>query len=530
MLRFIYFLCFTTVIAQNTLPDPQVKVAYYIQKIEDNIGTLLHLRYSDSLLFIAKEHQLIDRQVLALTNKGIYYKNMGQLEKGLDYYLQALELCKEIPENYKMKAVTMVNLGNLYDIIGEIEKSIKTMKDLLIFVEPYPDNQRVKMGVYNSLGTSYSKLADNDKALEYYTKVKEMAEMLGSDKYLIVILNNIADLHIQNGDYHKGIAIAEESLLINKNHINIKGEAWSYFNLGNGYLKLKETKTAIEYLLKARGISVENEYKKNKMYVHRLLAQAYELNGDFKKSYEEQKLYTAFKEENLKESSGAVTLELKNESEAKDGIINDLSKSVETEENSKKNIIWGGILLGLLMTFVLIFLFRKKQLTQKQKEKLKEDYKVLSDELLSMKVKMQNLAQKNHDDQLFIQDTENTSKHKKLILTEKEREEYMNRILDVMESEKPYLDADIKQADLAEMLSMSIHHLSEVLNYTFGQNFNNFINIYRLENAKKLLKDPEYNDQKIIAVAYDSGFHSKASFNRVFKDYVGQTPSLYKES
>lgn len=529
MFRYLFLLCITSSFFQDTLSTPRVKAKYYMEKMETHYGSSLMLNYSDSLLLLAKKHQLTDRQAVALTNKGIYYKNIGQFEKAIDYYLQALEVCEKIPENYKMKAVTMANLGNLYDDIGENEKSIKTMQDLLVFVEPYPDNNGIKMVAYNALGTSYSKLADNGKALEYYLKVKEITKEKGKEREHIVVLNNIADLHIQNGDYEEGIATTEKSLLINKDLKNVRGEAWSYFNLGNGYLKLKEVKIAIEHLLKAREISIENEYKEIEMDVHKLLAKAYELNGDFKKSYEEQKLYTTLKEESLKESSSAVKLELKNESDAKDVVINNLSKSVETEENSKETIVWISILLALFMLSILIFLFKKKQLTQKQREKLKEDYKILSDELLSMKVKMKNLVQKNIEGKIHAEETENVSKDKKLILTEKEREKYMNRILDIMENEKPYLNADIKQADLAEMLSMSVHHLSEVLNHTFGQNFNNFINIYRLENAKKLLKDPEYANEKILAVAYDSGFQSKASFNRVFKDYVGKTPSLYRE-
>ena len=99
-----------------------------------------------------------------------------------------------------------------------------------------------------------------------------------------------------------------------------------------------------------------------------------------------------------------------------------------------------------------------------------------------------------------------------------------------MDKEKPYLDHEIKQSNIANDLSMSVHQLSEYLNACFKQNFNNFINIYRVEKVKELIKNPRYKDYKIIAIGYEAGFSSKSSFNRVFKNLVGCTPSEYQNN
>ena len=59
-------------------------------------------------------------------------------------------------------------------------------------------------------------------------------------------------------------------------------------------------------------------------------------------------------------------------------------------------------------------------------------------------------------------------------------------------------------------------------------NFYEFVNSYPVDEIKKLLNDPEKKHFKMISLAYDTGFNSKASFNRIFKQLTNQTPSEYK--
>lgn len=105
--------------------------------------------------------------------------------------------------------------------------------------------------------------------------------------------------------------------------------------------------------------------------------------------------------------------------------------------------------------------------------------------------------------------------------------ELINKIKTHMNSEQPYLQADLKLIDLANSLEFTIHQLSSILNNQFNQNFYDFINTYRVEEAKSRLIDPSQKGFTILAIAIDSGFNSKASFNRIFKNSTGLTPSGY---
>lgn len=107
--------------------------------------------------------------------------------------------------------------------------------------------------------------------------------------------------------------------------------------------------------------------------------------------------------------------------------------------------------------------------------------------------------------------------------------ELKEKLLYVMQVNKPYLKSDLKISDLASLLSVPAYQLSQLINSEFFVNFYDFINKYRVEEAKKLLVEDTHN-YKILSIGYEVGFNSKATFNRVFKKFTNLTPSAFKES
>jgi len=108
-----------------------------------------------------------------------------------------------------------------------------------------------------------------------------------------------------------------------------------------------------------------------------------------------------------------------------------------------------------------------------------------------------------------------------------EEEELNKRLITYMENEKPYLDPNINLLQLADKIDAKRNQLSFVINNKHEMNFNEFVNSYRVEEVKKLMLDPANDSLKIISLAYDAGFNSKASFNRIFKNITGMTPSQF---
>jgi AraC-like DNA-binding protein len=106
---------------------------------------------------------------------------------------------------------------------------------------------------------------------------------------------------------------------------------------------------------------------------------------------------------------------------------------------------------------------------------------------------------------------------------------YKSILHELMNAQKPYLDSELNLIKLAELVNMTPHQLSYIINTGFNANFFQFINTYRVEKAKELLLNEEMNKLSILGIAYESGFNSKTSFNTTFKKITGQTPSEYKK-
>lgn len=120
------------------------------------------------------------------------------------------------------------------------------------------------------------------------------------------------------------------------------------------------------------------------------------------------------------------------------------------------------------------------------------------------------------------------SRYRKSGLSEKTASEISGRLMELMEKEKPYLDTELTLRSLSEKLDVSQHNLSEVINTKLETNFFDLINKYRVEEFKKKLENPESFNYNLLAIAMDSGFNSKTSFNVIFKKFTQMTPSQYR--
>ena len=107
---------------------------------------------------------------------------------------------------------------------------------------------------------------------------------------------------------------------------------------------------------------------------------------------------------------------------------------------------------------------------------------------------------------------------------------HLARLEAVMRDERAWLDPGLTFAQFATRLRLPEPTLRRVINHRLGHgHFRNYVNGYRIEEAKRRLRDPASARDKILAVALESGFSSLASFNRVFKQTVGKSPREFRD-
>lgn len=105
----------------------------------------------------------------------------------------------------------------------------------------------------------------------------------------------------------------------------------------------------------------------------------------------------------------------------------------------------------------------------------------------------------------------------------------LSRLEALMTGERPYLDPDLTVSRFAGRLGVPEAVLRRLINHRLGfGHFRNFLNVYRIEEAKRRLRAGPGAGDKMIAIAFDSGFASLASFNRAFRQLVGRSPTEFR--
>jgi AraC-like DNA-binding protein len=112
---------------------------------------------------------------------------------------------------------------------------------------------------------------------------------------------------------------------------------------------------------------------------------------------------------------------------------------------------------------------------------------------------------------------------------EKKHDETLLKLQQFMIAEKPYLNPSLTIQEVSDTIQIPTRELSILINHQLDQHFYDFVNSYRIEHAKEILKDHTKSKLTILEILYEVGFNSKSSFNTAFKKHTGYTPTDYRK-
>ena len=113
-------------------------------------------------------------------------------------------------------------------------------------------------------------------------------------------------------------------------------------------------------------------------------------------------------------------------------------------------------------------------------------------------------------------------------LSEEEKKKIVDVLENIMQTKKLFLNPELKITDVASEVLFPRKQISQAMNEKLSNNFYNFINRYRIEEAKRLLEDTKYSKFSIEGIAHQSGFNSRSSFYTAFRNETGVTPSQFR--
>ncbi|MDZ7645646.1 MAG: AraC family transcriptional regulator [Woeseiaceae bacterium] len=120
-------------------------------------------------------------------------------------------------------------------------------------------------------------------------------------------------------------------------------------------------------------------------------------------------------------------------------------------------------------------------------------------------------------------------KYAKSGLNDVQLAEYRDRLDQIMQSKRLFLQPDMTLPRLARAVDCSVNHLSQVINAGIGTSFFEYMNRYRIAYARELLASIEGQRMPILNIAFTVGFNSNSAFYAAFKKCVGQTPAQYRK-
>ena len=119
-------------------------------------------------------------------------------------------------------------------------------------------------------------------------------------------------------------------------------------------------------------------------------------------------------------------------------------------------------------------------------------------------------------------------KYERSSLSANEAQAIYDRLVERMQADRLFLQRQLKLRDVATHLDVSPHHLSQAINQQGDQKFFDFVNRFRVQEAQRLLAEPNAMQLTLLAVGFEAGFNNKASFNAAFRKFTGETPSAYR--
>lgn len=107
-------------------------------------------------------------------------------------------------------------------------------------------------------------------------------------------------------------------------------------------------------------------------------------------------------------------------------------------------------------------------------------------------------------------------------------ESHIDQLQSLFESQQPFL-RELRIKEIADQLNLTVQQLSYLINQHIGLSFQDFVNTYRVNHFKAAVQNGEHREKTLLGIALESGFSSKATFNRAFKNIEGISPSAYVE-
>lgn len=478
-----------------------------------NVRFLEHMERNEEALALINEvlpqaeHPLFKATLHSF--RGGIYMDQGSYDKAAKEYYNALRIYKEI--NSKINIITTYNrLGLLNYTIKNYPKALKYYK-LGMALANEINSHRELSALYINIGNLYQEIDSLDQALAYYDKNIKLVEKTQNMMDLARNYLNRGNVLLKQKKYAQALENYRKSLDICEEHGIDVGKMHNYNSLGQFHTEVRDYKSAISAYDSALYYAKFTQTRDIEMSIYHNLSDTYQLMGNYQKAYGYYEKFHEVERELMNEEKQKTLseLEIKYETELKDQKISKINETLATKKAENRMLIVGAAALLLITVLVIFFLFYRNRTLKQLYERNIEVMKSLQ----------------------FITSEINTPKQTDEVANENENETNLKKIFDrlllAFENDKIYTNPTLSLSETADKVKSNDKYVSAAISEYANMNYSNFINYYRINEAKRLIY--ENGHFNLNDVMYACGFNSRTTFYNSFKKHTGMSPKQFKE-
>ena len=412
--------------------------------------------------------------IISFQNKLLY--------DSLNYYEKALELTKTSKNNQNFK-VDYYNLGLTHTVLRNFDEGIK----LLTIAESYAvksNDKRLLGRIYGTTADNYSGQGNDEKRKIFLEKANAVAKSINDSKLLAMGESHQMRWNFYNGKtdeaYKEGTKIVEKLKKENLPQLEVKSDSLMYVMAK----KNNQSVEALHYL---------EAFTKNKF-------ELLEQNG--RDQLEEIRAKYELKNKNLIIQKQKIEI-------------------IASNRINKITFLTIALFIFILSAIAVMYFKHKKSIRLIYKKEKEKDLQIkkLQDRINSYALIKSNENQSNKIDFTSKNEFDLSAKNQELF----------ERIMDVLETEKLFLNPDLDQNTIIKIIGTNKKYLYEAVTQNSDLNFRGIINRLRINEAKSIIEQKIMNQEEInfSSIFSECGFNSNSSFYRTFKTTTGITPHEY---
>ena len=338
------------------------------------------------------------------------------------------------------------------------------------------------------------------------------------------IYNTYGEIALEAGDYMKAGLYYEQAI---REH-GFSQAAYvvsTYVGYGRALIAQKKYKSALEKLQIGKEISEKNITSLFRREVYLLLSACYDRLGEPKEALEYYKRYTAesFRLYNEDKERTEKELMVRYETEKRNKELAQKNMLLQKEQNRVMALV--GITFVVLIVVLLFYInYRRKNRLYKQIVRESVDW-LAKERQFSKRIAEQ---EKQLQELIGKAGAVDGGRYSGSSLNKDSQQELFGRLERLMQNDQVYKNSLFTREKMAELLGTNRTYLSQTINEQTGLTFTHYMNKYRIEEARRILADPQ-DDTPIKAIAADLGFSSVTTFYTLFKAVVQMSPDQYRK-